>query len=126
MMSTTNASTYTDVAATAATTSPIISAVRRPGRSIAASAQYHASGSPHACVAAGCASRVSVCTLNAASAPATIAARIDPVHRHATHHALHPVSARPAIVSRLNASTGEPPSHRTGATSSAGAMSGSE
>ena len=122
----TKTSQYSDVAAVSATTTAKHPASRAVGRSASRSAKYQASGRPHAWAACRCGRRVSKCTLNAARAPAREPPAIEPVHLVATTPPASAVSVSPASSERLNARTGEPPSHRAGAPTRAGMTSGSE
>ena len=54
------------------------------------------------------------CELNAASEPLTYPAGPLPVQRQTRRQNAQPVSANPAISTRLYASTGEPPAASTG------------
>ena len=85
------------------------------GRRRSASSDISASGRNSACCACRCGIRVSVCALNAIMTPAAIPAAQSLVHRATTRHIAHPVSAKPASSTMLNASTGDAPSHSIGA-----------
>ena len=90
------------------------------------SAASSVSGSPHAWMPCRCAMRVNVWVLNANIDPASRPAARSPVHSYTRTYPAYAVSAKPSIRRMLNTSTGDAPSHASGAPMSAGTMSGSE
>ncbi len=81
------------------------------------SSAARASGKNCRCRSWICGSLVRVNALNARSVPLTAPASPLPVHRDTTMLVVHPVNAKPSMSTRLCASTGEAPAHRSGAAS---------
>ena len=70
--------------------------------------------------------RLSTCALNANTAPETMPADHEPVHDLITRHIAQPLNAKPAMSSRLDASTGEAPATNSGNAMAACGSIGSE